>query len=169
MKRVYVLVVTLLLMLITASAYAETKQTNDRWVEIENPNKKVEIKVFYDKETVEYDNTTNILTGWIKIDIPDVMREKYKVGDIKRNVYKELNKVQFNTKNKTANIDAEYYGYDKDGNRVLEGKSKKFETIIPGSYIEMWYKTMWGCHQKNKSKKKNNAEDIFKAVLGLPR
>lgn len=168
MKKVSLLVV--LLLLIATSAFASATN-DDRWVKIENPKNKTTAVIYFDKDTIEYDAKTNILTAWLRIDITDEIRAQYKKSDEKSKLYKELNKVEFNTKNRTANIDAQYYGYDKDGNKIFEGKSNKFETIIPDSNIEVFYNTVYGYYKKHKTnaKKSTKAEDVLKSIFNLPR
>jgi len=168
MKKVSLLV--MLLLLITTSAFASEKP-DDRWGEIEFQNKKHAVVTYFDKETIEYDSKTNILTAWIRIDIPEEFRAKYKPEDEKSKVYKELNKVQFNTKDRTANLDAEFYGYDADGNKVFEGKRNNFETIIPQSNVEKIYNTIYNYYKENQPKEKKKdtkAEDVLRSIIKLP-
>ncbi len=160
----------MLLLLITTTAFASEKP-DDRWGEIELQKQKSTIATYFDKETIEYDSNTNILTAWIRMDIPEELRAKYKPEDEKSKVCKEFNKVQFNTKNRTANIDAEFYGYDVDGNKVFEGKNNKFETIIPQSNVEKIYNAVYNYYKENqpKAKKKDTkAEDVLKSIIKLP-
>ena len=169
MKKLSLLV--MLLLLITTSALASEKP-DDRWGEIALKNQNTTVTTYFDKETIEYDANTNILTAWIRMDIPDELRAKYKPDDEKSKICKEFNKVQFNTKERTANIDAEFYGYDKDGNKVFEGKRNKFETIIPQSNIEVIYNAVYGYYKENKlkekTKKNSKAEDVLRSIINLP-
>ncbi|WP_027407620.1 hypothetical protein [Anaerovibrio sp. RM50] len=102
MKKITVLLFMLLMVASTAFASSQS----DRWASINVLDKG--FALYYDKDTINYDSDSHMLSSWVRIDISEEARGKYKKEN--KDIAKELHKVIFNTKDNTVTIDSEYYG-----------------------------------------------------------
>ena len=160
MKKITVLLFMLLMVASTAFASSQS----DRWASINVLDKG--FALYYDKDTINYDSDSHMLSSWVRIDISEEARGKYKKEN--KDIAKELHKVIFNTKDNTVTIDSEYYGYNDAGKRITEGKEEKVNAVVPGSFWDDLYNLVYDCYSTNNLSKNNgqvSPDDLMKSAF----